>query len=257
MIMPAILKVYCEWWGHNGIRAAIEYTVQRFYVVHENTFIFQSLDVLSRMLLSPVLASKEVYAKQVFSLFSSLYSMQHGNIVDAAGIHDSNVGQEREAVLTLLKESPEILLLPSRSQGVDPTSEVVLSTFSNLIERGKGRRFPLDDLIRLLLTIIAHAPTVKRAEGFLRILRCWAVDLYEESTSTRTVLQQGIEALGGTLFGKTSRRGRAQDQLSARDDPYRKEAEYDEVSMSASVADPNVLRQQYTALLIRFIDPAR
>src|SRR5258708_6608294 len=47
MIMPAILKVYCEWWGHNGIRAAIEYTVQRFYVVHENTFIFQSLDVLS------------------------------------------------------------------------------------------------------------------------------------------------------------------------------------------------------------------
>ena len=205
--------------------------------------------------MSPVLASsKEVFAKQAFPLFgSSLYSMQHGNIFDAAGIHDSNIGQEREAVLTLLKESPEILLLPSRSQGVEPTSEVVLSTFSNLLERGKDRRFPLDDLIRLLLTIIAHAPAAKRAEGFLRILRCWAVDLYEESTNTRNVLQHGIEALGGTLFGKVSRRAKVQDQFSVRDDPYRKEAQSDEVSMSASVADPNVLRQEYIALVIRFI----
>ena len=253
IIMPAILKVYCERWDHSGIRAAIEYTVHRFYAVHENGFIFQSLEVLSRMLLSPVLSSrKETFAKHVFPLFASLYSMQHGNTVDAAGIHDSNIGQEREAVLTLLNETPEILLLPSRSQGVDPTSEVILSTFSNLVEKWKGRRFTLDDLIRLLLTIIAHAPAVKRAEGFLRILRCWAVDLCEESTSTRNVLQQGIEALGGTLFGKASRRPRMQEQFSAKDDAYRDKAQYDETSISASVADPNVLRQEYIALVIRF-----
>ncbi|KAF8341261.1 uncharacterized protein EI90DRAFT_1709729 [Cantharellus anzutake] len=253
MIMPAILKVYCERWHHTGIRAAIEYTIQRFYALHEKAFIFQTLDAFSRMLMSPTLtSSKEAFANQVFPLFVSLHTVQQGRTFDAAGIHGSNVGQEREAVLTLLNESPEVLLLPSKSQGVDPTNEVVLSTFSNLVEKWKGRRFPFEDLIRLILTIIAHAPTAKRAEGFLRILRCWAVNLYADSTSTRTLLQQGIEALGGTLFGKVGRRPRAQDAPNTSDSPYRDEAQQDEQSISTSPADPNVLRQEYIVLVIRF-----
>ena len=46
LFMPAIVKVYCEAEANIDLRNTIEYAIHRFYAVHEEVFVFQTLDVV-------------------------------------------------------------------------------------------------------------------------------------------------------------------------------------------------------------------
>lgn len=88
LFMPVIANVYCESGKHLGIRAAIEYAVNRFYAVHEEAFVFQTLDVLSSLVRHPGVDGEWV-AKNIYSLLSTLKA-GHVPALDVAGIHDAN-----------------------------------------------------------------------------------------------------------------------------------------------------------------------
>ena len=68
--MPAIIKVYAESELNQGIRAAIEYAVGRFYSLHQEAFVFQSLDAVSHIAMMPTVTDRGLRIR--FSLSSPL-----------------------------------------------------------------------------------------------------------------------------------------------------------------------------------------
>ena len=259
LMMPAVIKVYCEARPHDGIRSAIDYAIHRFFALHDKTFVFQTLDIISQILVHPKLESPSArawFAESTFAMFDVLHSPLPGNAPDFAGIHDSNQIQEREALMTMLSETPEVLL-GAPSQQKTGSEEVALLPLTSLIDKWRGRRFPLDDTARLLLTIIAHSPGLKRAENFLRLLGCWAKYLHNGSTSARSVLQLGVEALGTAVFSKGVPRPRPSEETQANNiaaetsnGPQRRDS--DAFYNPNLFTDLNIMRQEYILLLIEF-----
>ncbi|THH18726.1 hypothetical protein EW146_g2314 [Bondarzewia mesenterica] len=170
IFMPAVLKVYAESELNQGIRAAIEYAASRFYALHQEAFIFQSLDVESHVAVLPGVDGPWM-ANHIYSLLSTLKDNASQFAPDSAGIHDLNKVQEREALLN--------------SHQVDVA----------LPEQYEGGHLALDDLVRLFLTVIGHNPTIRRAQNFLRLLRYMVPKLYDASPSSRKVLYEGVDAL--------------------------------------------------------------
>lgn len=98
--MPVLFKVYAESEAHRGIRDAIEYAVNRFYAYHEETFVFQSLDAIARVLVFPDIDQAWI-VKNVYTLFASLGRNSSPSDPDMAGIHNANKHEEREALVRL------------------------------------------------------------------------------------------------------------------------------------------------------------
>src|SRR5688572_18870373 len=110
MFMPIIARVYTENPSHNGIRLAIEYAVNRFYALHKEAFLFQSLDAIGQVAMLPGVDT-ESFSDGVYGLFSSLRKPVNSSVLDVAGIRDANKSQEREALmLATAEEKPQTFL---------------------------------------------------------------------------------------------------------------------------------------------------
>jgi len=81
-------------------------------------------------------------------------------------------------------------------------------------------RLGIDNFVRLFLTVIAHDPSIVRAEQFLRLFRFLVPHLYHASSSARSVLQDGIGALG-VVLARASTKAKPSDATLIRplDDP--------------------------------------
>jgi Protein UNC80 len=193
LFMPAVIKVYAESEGHSGIRLAIEYAINRFYALHQDNFLFQSLDAMVHVVMLPDIEG-DFLAKNVYNLFSALRKGILPSTPDPAGIHNANKLEEREALIaSTAEEKPQTLMaLLRRPQGQDRIT-------IDLPEEYESNRLGIDDFVRLFLTVIAHDPSIVRAERFLRLFLYIAPYLYNASSSARTVLQEGIDALGVVL----------------------------------------------------------
>ena len=53
LFMPSLIKLYVESPSHPGIRTAIEYATSRFYALHRESFLFQSIDTIDQIALLP------------------------------------------------------------------------------------------------------------------------------------------------------------------------------------------------------------
>jgi hypothetical protein len=195
LFIPALFKVYAEAESNEGVRRAIEYSVNRFYAVHQEAFVFQALNMLSHVVMLPEVDGPWI-AKQIFWLLSTLNDDAPVHAPDTAGIHGSNKTQEQESLmLRTAEEKPQaflaILRRSSGSQGEDVGFPVP--------DQYDGGHLSLDNFVRLLLTVIGHDPSIRRAEQFLRLLRLMAPHFYDASPVSRGVLQEGINALS-TIF---------------------------------------------------------
>ena len=195
LFMPALVKVYVEAPSHPGIRTAIEYATSRFYALHKESFLFQSIDSIGQIAFLPDVDTNW-FSKGVYDMF---YSLKRGNIastVDVAGIRNANKAQERQAlIINTANETPQTFMEAMRR--VDSqTSHQICLPFSDEYET---IRLNMDDFVRLFLTVIAHEPTIARARHFLRLLRFLIPHLYNCSNSTRIVLAEGTLALGQIL----------------------------------------------------------
>ncbi|KAF9010224.1 hypothetical protein BDQ17DRAFT_1235125 [Cyathus striatus] len=204
LFMPAVVKVYTEYSTHPGITLAIEYAINRFYALHQEAFLFQSLDAIARVLMLQEV-DVEWTGKGIYTLFFSLTKgITHGT-PDAAGIHNINRRQEREALLVDTAETrPQAFLSSMRK----PEAGGPISI--DLPQEYESRRLAMDNFVRLFLTVIAHDPNIIQAEHFLRLLRVLTPSLYNASSTARSILQEGIGALCNVL-SKNSLKSKASD----------------------------------------------
>jgi hypothetical protein len=201
LFMPALVKTYADSENHQGVREAIVYTVHRFFAQHNENFVFQSLDVIGHIMMVPGVDG-DWLAQNVFSLFSSLKNDIPPSAPDAAGIRDSNKVEERDALaVSTAEEKPQAFLASLRQGGSNGKDSFAVT----LPEEYEWRRLRLDDFVRLFLTVIAHDTTILRAELFLRLFRFLVPHLYHASASARSVLRDGIDALGSVLMKVTGK----------------------------------------------------
>ena len=201
LFMQVLFKTYAEAENHSGIRHAIVYAVHRFFAQHGENFVFQSIDTLAHILMVPNVDGDWI-AKNVFSLFSTLKSKLSTSAPDAAGIRNANKEQEREALMVrTAEEKPQTYLGSLRQTGNNGEGLTVPP------QEYEAKPLRSDDFVRLFLTVIAHDPTILRAENFLRLFRFLTPYFYHASGNARDVLRDGIDALGLVLL-KTFGRAR-------------------------------------------------
>lgn len=199
LFIPALVKVYTEQPAHIGIRSAIEYAISRFYVLHKEAFLYQSIHIIGQLAMLPEVEMAS-FSKGIFDMFASLRkSATSPPVDDVAGIHGINDVEEREAYLFhTADETPQTFIAAiRRKESMQSGLHVILQLPHNYGEA----RLNMDDFVRLLLTVIAHDLTISRAQHFLRFLRCISPYLYNASGSTRAILTDGIVALG-SIFTK-------------------------------------------------------
>lgn len=200
LFIPALFMVYAESESNEGVRRAIEYSVNRFYAVHREAFVFQTLNMLSHIVMVPEVDGPWI-AKQIFLLLSTLKDDTPIHAPDAAGIHGSNKAQEREALMIrTADEKPQAFLALLRKNSGSQGEDVGVA----VPEQYDSSRLSLDNFVRLLLTVIGHDPTIRRAEQFLRLLRFMAPHFYDASPQAQSVLLEGINALSLIFIGRST-----------------------------------------------------
>lgn len=196
LFMLSVMKVYTEQEHHQGIRQAIEYAISRFYAVHPQAFVFQTLDVVVHALLEPTCNSSWL-VKSVFRMLSSLNRDNPMAGPDASGIRNMNRLQEKEALMvTTADENPQTFMAAIRRVGSQDSQQLIIS----LPEEYETKTLDMDNLVRLLLTVIGHDPSIARAQNFLSLLRLLTPALYNASRSARNVLRDGIDAVGTIIL---------------------------------------------------------
>ncbi|KAH9960690.1 hypothetical protein BC827DRAFT_1268087 [Russula dissimulans] len=200
LFIPALFKAYAEAESNEGVRRAIEYSINRFYAVHQEAFVFQVLNMLSQVVMLPGVDGPWI-AKQIFLLLSILKDDAPVRAADAAGIHGSNRTQEQEAqMLRTAEEKPQALLTLLRRSSGSQGEDAGLA----MPDQYDGHYLSLDNFIRLLLTVIGHDPSIRRAEQFLRLLRLMAPYFYDASPVAQRVLLEGIDAMGGIFITRST-----------------------------------------------------
>ncbi|KAF8965019.1 hypothetical protein BDZ97DRAFT_1813196 [Flammula alnicola] len=196
LFMPALVKVYTETPSHPGIRNAIEYAVNKFYALHKESFLYQSINTIGQLSMLPGIDAAW-FSKGVYELFFSLKRTLPPSTVDVGGIRNANKAEEREAlILHTADEKPQTFLAAIKR--VESQTGIQMSfQLPDVYECTD--RLSMDDFVRLFLTVIAHDLSISRAQHFLRLLLFLAPHLYNSSASTRTVLSDGIAALGPIL----------------------------------------------------------
>ena len=195
LFMPTLVKLYVEAPSHPGIRTAIEYATSRFYALHKESFLFQSMDTIGQIALLPDVDA-DWFSEGVYNMFFSLRKGNTGLAVDVAGIRNVNKAQERQAlIIRTADQMPQTFLEAVRRVDSQTGHQIPLQ----LPDEYETARLNMDDFVRLFLTVIAHEPTIARARHFLRLLRFLVPHLYNSSISTRSVLTDGIPALGQIL----------------------------------------------------------
>lgn len=191
LFMLVIIKVYAEQEENQRIGQAIEYAVDRFYALHRETFLFQTLDVVAHAVTTSGCEASWIVA-QVHRLLSSLRYDSPTASLDGLGIRDYTRLQEKEALMfTIADEKPQTFMESIRRNGVNEKRLTV-----DLPKEYASVPLLPENTIRLLLTVIAHDSSIQRAQCFLRLLRLSVKTMYDTSKPARNVLRDGIDAIG-------------------------------------------------------------
>ena len=100
-------------------------------------------------------------------------------------------------------ERPQLFLASLREKG-RTNAEKLQSSFS--LDIFDNKRFQPDNIVRMVLTVIAHDPTLRRAQYFLRLFRYLVPHLYNASNSARIVLRDGVDALANIITSKMAKK---------------------------------------------------
>ena len=254
LFMPALIKVYVEAPSHPGIRTAIEYAASRFYALHKESFLFQSIDSIGQIAFLPDVDSNW-FSKGVYDMFYSLRRDNTASTVDVAGIRDANKAQERQAlIINTANETPQTFIEAIRRGDSQTGPQISLQ-----LDEYESIHLRMDDFVRLFLTVIAHDPTIARARHFLRLLRFLVPHLYNCSTSTRKILADGIPALGliltksftKTKGGDTGSKGTRREGDNYPSSPSKSELEGSSTE-KARLSDGNQMRLDYLHFILAF-----
>jgi hypothetical protein len=257
LFMLVIVKTYAEQECHHGIRQAIEYAASRFYALHQAAFIFQTLDVVAHAVTAPDCDSAWMM-KHVLQLLSSLRYENTASTPDASGIRHSNKLQEKEALMvTTAEEKSQTFLASIRRKTSEMDEKNILVI--DLPEEYETKSLPSEDVVKLLLTVIAHDPSILRAQHFLRLLRLSVSTLYNVSKPARTVLRDGIDAIG-TIIIRPTAKSRVSESSSRQNDLTDGEVFSKDATLinslqaqSKSPSDLTVMRIDFLHLVVEYL----
>ena len=137
-ILHRLFMVLCEEGSrYNKLRNGVLYTWRRFFVLHQESFVFQALGNLV-----PIIAEKAELST------------------------DSRLRPEVKALLELmdvLEHSMDVDMLGVHLSAIQPDT--------HLIELNEDAVFTYEDLLLFTATVILHDPTTLRAEQFLKFAR--------------------------------------------------------------------------------------
>ncbi|KAJ2914446.1 hypothetical protein MD484_g5972, partial [Candolleomyces efflorescens] len=246
LFVPALVKVYAESPEHPGIRPAIEYAMSRFYALHKDSFLYQALGAIGQMTMFPSLDEK-TFSESIYTLFFSL-TRNAASAVDAAGIHDVNKAQEREALIVDTAEEKPQTFLAVMKRADSQTNGQLSMLFPDEYETDRLR---MDNFVRLFLTVIAHDLSIVRAQHYLRLLRFLAPQIYNSSSSARAVLLEGISALGAMMM-KGPPKSKAVDPLAGKTEGISSTTENQSSDQSRMPSDFRAMRLDYLYLVLTF-----
>ncbi|KAF9653663.1 hypothetical protein BDM02DRAFT_3135161 [Thelephora ganbajun] len=250
LFMPAVFKSYSQSTKGSAIRLAIEYGINRFYLQHEEAFVFQTLDILSLIIFRKECTDHCKVAEDAFSLLSTLRNAAPQNAPDPAGIHDTNKIHEYESLLVSKAEvEPHDFMEKMRSTKGEAIEVPVT-------DEPVGRGFSDDDMARLFLTVIAHNPDIHRAQQFLTMFRYFAPHIWAVSKEARTVVTEGTEALGSILLSKVGKvklpdsiQSRSEKELDLENFDRPMDSGASRVSQPNSPSDILAMRLEYLSLV--------
>jgi hypothetical protein len=256
LFMLSVMKVYTEQEHNQRIRQAIEYAISRFYAFHQEAFVFQTLDVVVHTLLEPACDSSWL-VKGVYRMLSSLNRNNPMAGPDASGIRNVNRLQEKEALLvTTADEKPQTFMAAIRRVGSQDSQQLIIS----LPEEYEAKSLDMDNLVRLLLTVIGHDPYIARAQNFLSLLRLSTTALYNVSRTARRVLREGIDAVG-TIVLRAAAKAKLPESLTMQSlGGLTAEACQEEAALvdklhkkSKAPSDLTAMRMEYLKLALAFV----
>jgi hypothetical protein len=190
IFIPALFKVFCESEKIPSIKSAITFTWYKFFQVHGESFIFQTLGSLTPLILKGAAKSTKVgewLCSSLYELFKALSSpIKH---LDSLGISDAV--DKLNITDPLLFDPPPLLNNTFRRRA----NSIASKSKGGLLGAQDEKVFSLEDLVRLFLTIIAYDPSSLRAEQFVQILQYFIPHLLGESSSVRALVDEGMAAL--------------------------------------------------------------
>ncbi|CAI2174454.1 19165_t:CDS:10 [Funneliformis geosporum] len=202
IFIPALFKVFCESEKIPPIRLAITFVWCKFFQVHGESFIFQTLGSLTPLILKGSTKSTKVgqwLSSSLYELFKALNTPV--KYMDSLGIYDAI--DELHITNQLSFDPPPLLNNTFRRRANSSATK----SKGGLLGTLNDKTFSLEDLVRLFLTIIAYDPGSLRAEQFVQILQYLIPHLLEESSSVRTLVVEGMTSLTEVFlkFSKSSK----------------------------------------------------
>ncbi|CAJ0834999.1 1470_t:CDS:2, partial [Entrophospora sp. SA101] len=202
IFIPALFKVFCESEKIPPIRSAIIFAWCKFFRIHGESFIFQALGCLTPLILKGSIKSTKLCEWMSLSLYELFKALNFPvNQGDSLGIHD--IVDELETVDTLFSDPLPLFSGTFKKRANSMASKAK----SGLLGTQEEKIFSLEDLVRLFMTIIAYDPGSLRAEQFVQILQYLVPHLLQESSSIRTLVDDGMAALTEVFlkFSKSSK----------------------------------------------------
>ncbi|RUS25477.1 hypothetical protein BC938DRAFT_472116 [Jimgerdemannia flammicorona] len=217
LFLPAVFRIFCESENISAVRDAIISTFSRFFAIHEEAFVFQALGSIIPLALKAYQKSNELGAWMSENLYHLIKTLNQptsfGSSIDVLGLQlqieldDRAVAmqeQEEAAHRTTATPLSDKLLKP-----LTPLTKAAAVPVAALLSMPTSdKTFPLEDSVKLFLTIIAHDTGSTRAEQFVKMLRHLLPSfMRERSQSVRDLLDQGVVALIDVFwkFSKTAK----------------------------------------------------
>ncbi|KAF7725974.1 hypothetical protein EC973_009120 [Apophysomyces ossiformis] len=207
--LPALFKVFCEVERYPHVRSAITFAWCRFYAIHEEAFVFQMLGTLVPLILSAYTKSVQLGAWMTNNIFVLMQAMHDpprlGATSDVLGLqlqvelddHERSIQERIDTVSNPMAVPLSTTILKPLARSVtSPITPLVTNNFAN-------RPFPLQNFVKLFLTIIAYDPGSLRAEQFVRMFR-YLLPRFCKLTSLKGLISEGIVALTD-VFSKFSK----------------------------------------------------
>lgn len=198
--LHALFKVFCEVERFPHVRSAITFAWCRFYAVHEESFVFQMLGTLVPIILDAYDKSTSLGAWMADNLYYLMQAMHNpprlGATSDVLGLqlqvelddHERSVQERIDAVSNpMAMPLSATILKPLSKSATAPIVPLAVSDYDN-------RPFPMQDFVKLFLTIIAYDPGSLRAEQFVKMFR-HMLPRFCKLGNLGTLVNDGIVAL--------------------------------------------------------------
>ncbi|GJJ73116.1 hypothetical protein EMPS_05474 [Entomortierella parvispora] len=163
LIFPALFKIYCDSGTIRVVRETIDAAYYRFYMLHQEAFVLQSLGaIVPLMLRSMTSGQSEIMTRKLFCFLEALDQ-------PTTTFHSKSLGVQ--SLSEPFYESspyggPQLEIPQWIASLISKDSKVFQS--SNLLQK---LEFSLADSIKLFLAVVAYDPGSLRSEQFVRVFK--------------------------------------------------------------------------------------